>query len=289
MGDDAGLSRRGLFGLGLARLGRELPAPAAADADLKARVVERWSRGDYGEEIGRRIEPAAIAAARATGAGLGMRVLDVAAGDGSAALAAASRGARVTACDITPAMVERGRARSARVRAEIDWHLADAEALPFADHAFDAAFSSFGVIVASRPRRAVRELFRVVRPGGAVAITAWTPGGFLGRFRALVDRHAPPRPGAPSPIAWGDPDFMRERLEPHAETDTVELRTEALTLRYETADEMFAALTARGPVEGAALDVLRVELLDLLVELNEDPGAAQVQAEYVLAVARTPA
>jgi SAM-dependent methyltransferase len=287
MGDDAGLSRRALFGLGLARLGRELPAPAGPESDLKARVVERWSRGDYGEEIGRRIEPAAIAAARATGAGLGMRVLDVAAGDGSAALAAASRGARVTACDLAPAMVERGRERSARVRAQVDWHVADAEALPFADSAFDAAFSSFGVVVASRPRRAVRELFRVVRPGGAVAMTAWAPGGFLGRFRALVDRHAPPQPGAPSPIVWGDPEVMRERLEPLAET--VELRTDTLTLRYDSADEMFGALTARGPVEGAALDVLRVEFLDLLVELNEDPGGAQVQADYLLAVARTPA
>src|ERR671914_2627963 len=118
-----------------------------------------WGLGDY-PELARVLEPAAVDLCDACAVSAGQEVLDVAAGDGNFALACAREGASVVACDISPGMVERGRARSAREGYEIEWLEADAEALPFDDSRFDCVGSSFGAFIAPRPEVVARELFR---------------------------------------------------------------------------------------------------------------------------------
>ena len=137
------------------------------------------SLGDY-RELARQFEPTAVALVEACGVGPGIEVLDVAAGTGNLAVAAARRGARVVASDLTPRMVELGRERSAAEGLDIEWREADAEDLPFDDGRFDVAASSFGAQFAPRPQVAAAELFRVVSSGGTVGMANWTPRAISG-------------------------------------------------------------------------------------------------------------
>jgi SAM-dependent methyltransferase len=171
-----------------------------------------WSLGDY-RELARQFEPTAVALVEACGVGPGMEVLDVAAGTGNLAVAAARRGARVVASDLTPRMVELGRERSVAEGLAIEWREADAEDLPFDDGRFDVAASTFGAMFAPRPQVAAAELFRVVRSGGTVGMANMTPQGYLGRLIATAFSYGPPPPsGIPSPLAWGEPEVVRERF-----------------------------------------------------------------------------
>lgn len=169
------------------------------------------------------LEPAAEALVDAAGVGPQHAVLDVAAGDGNAAIAAARRGARVVATDLSPAQVERGRARTAALGLDVGWRSADAESLPFADDAFDRVVSSFGAVAAPDAARTAAELCRVCRPGGSVALTAWPPDSFMGRLvetvRALVPEFPDPEHG------WGVEAIARRYLEPHADVTRCERRT----------------------------------------------------------------
>lgn len=142
-----------------------------------------------------------------------MRVLDVACGTGVVALTAARLGATVSGLDLTPELLRVARENAAIAGVEIDWHEGDAEALPFADGAFDAVVSQFGHMFAPRPDVAVAEMLRVLRPGGTVAFSTWPPELFIGRMFALIGRYAPPPPAGVSPTPlWGDPTVVRERL-----------------------------------------------------------------------------
>ncbi|HVY66112.1 MAG TPA: class I SAM-dependent methyltransferase [Gammaproteobacteria bacterium] len=143
----------------------------------------------------------------------GMRVLDVGCGTGVVALTAARAGAWVTGSDLTPKLLERARENSAIMGLDVDWREADAEALPYADAEFDVVVSQFGHMFAPRPEIAVREMLRVLKPGGTVAFSTWPPELLVGRMFALIGRYAPPPPpGASPPHQWGDPDVVRERL-----------------------------------------------------------------------------
>ena len=167
------------------------------------------------------LAPAAEAAVEGARIGRGDRVLDVAAGDGNAAIAAASRGARVTALDLSPIQVERGRARSAEQGHDIDWVVGDAEDLPFQDGTFTHVVSVFGVIFAPRAEVAVGELFRVCASPGVVAVTAWTEAGYMSELTAAA------RTLAAFPdldLGWGTEAAMQARLAPHASGVHVEER-----------------------------------------------------------------
>src|ERR671914_27545 len=144
---------------------------------LKERTRSIWDKGDY-SHLSKRLEPASPTLSDACAVSAGQEVLDVAAGDGNFALACAREGASVVASDLAPGMVERGRARSEAEGYDIEWVEADVEDLPFEDGRFDCVGSTFGAMMAPRPRRAAEEMFRVVRPGGTVGMTAWTPHGF---------------------------------------------------------------------------------------------------------------
>ncbi|MFB3739478.1 MAG: class I SAM-dependent methyltransferase, partial [Candidatus Velamenicoccus archaeovorus] len=148
--------------------------------ELKRGASTMWGLADY-RPIARAIFPDAVALVEACGIRPGMAVLDVAAGTGNLAVAAARRGARVVACDFSPRMVEWGKARTAEEDLAVEWHVADAEALPFEDGRFDVVGSAFGAMFAPRPDVAAAELFRVAKGGGLVAMANWTPEGYSGR------------------------------------------------------------------------------------------------------------
>ena len=253
-----------------------------------------YSMGDYGY-LSRLFAPSAEALVDATGVTAGTRVLDVAAGDGNCAVAAARRGATVTATDITPAQVELGRGRSEREGLTVTWLEADAEALPFPDGHFDVVLSAFGFIYAPRPDVVVSEAFRVVVPGGAVGFTAWTPEGYVGRLNALAHEYlgAADEPDAHDPDSWGVEATIRARLEPHS--SSLDLRPERMYLRYDSMAEYSRDREEKIPAQQYLKSVLGPEQWESWVADNERiaaefdraaGGGICVEAEYLLVVAR---
>ncbi len=171
-------------------------------AAIKARQQATWASGDFAV-IGTTLQIVGESLAEAADVRAGERVLDVAAGNGNATLAAARRWAEVTSTDYVPSLLERGRERAAAERLDVTFRVADAEELPFADASFDAALSTFGVMFAPDHARAARELARVVRRGGRIGLANWTPEGFLGDMFRAVGKHVPPPPGLVPPVRWG--------------------------------------------------------------------------------------
>jgi ubiquinone/menaquinone biosynthesis C-methylase UbiE len=228
------------------------------------RVLREWSGSDR-EALLRALEPAADALVSVAGIEPGMRVLDAAAGDGNVALAAVAAGAEVDACDLSPEMVARARARAAGAAR---FAIADVQALTYPDDAFDVVVSGFGFALAPRPVRAARELVRVCRPGGTVALTAWVPRGLPGGLFEHLSRPA----GVPSPGLWGVEERIRTRLEPLL--SDVLVRTRSVALEFASPDALFAQLTDE---VGA-----RPAFDRLLAAGNNRPPAAVVGGRYVL-------
>lgn len=180
---------------------------------VKAAHRAMWARGDYPALADEVIPDLGAALVRAAGIGRGQRVLDVAAGAGNAAVAAALAGADVVAADLTPELLDAGRADAERRGAKLEWRVADAEALPFEDGEFDAVLSCVGVMFAPHHEAAAGELVRVCRPGGTIGLLNWTPEGFIGRMFGVMRPYAPPPPpGAQPPPLWGSPEHVRALL-----------------------------------------------------------------------------
>jgi SAM-dependent methyltransferase len=156
--------------------------------------------------------PAAARLVRFAGVAAGMRVLDVGCGTGVAAITAARIGAQVKAIDLTPQLLERARENSAVAEVNIEWHDGDAEALPFADEEFDIVFSQFAHIFAPRPEVTLKEMLRVLRPGGTIAFSTWPAESLVGRRSEIRARYMPFPPGIPPPEMWGDPGIVRQRF-----------------------------------------------------------------------------
>jgi SAM-dependent methyltransferase len=184
-----------------------------ADTALKARHRAMWALGDYhavATEIIPDLGPVLVEAAHL---GPGDHVLDVAAGSGNVAIPAAATGAHVIASDLTPELLDEGRADAEAAGVSLEWRVADAEHLPFDDDSFDAVTSCVGVMFAPHHQAAADELVRVCRPGGRIALISWTPTGFIGQlFAAMKPFVAPPPPGAQPPPLWGDIAHVRELL-----------------------------------------------------------------------------
>jgi SAM-dependent methyltransferase len=253
-----------------------------------------WSLGDY-TAIAERFQEAARELVDACKARPGIQLLDVAAGDGNVAIAAAWRGASVTASDLTPAMVELGRKRSASEGVEIEWQEADVEALPFEDNTFDVVASAFGVMFAPRPEVAASEMFRVARPGGTIGMVNWTTEGFIARQVEWMDKYTPPRPpGVPSPMSWGDPTVVEQRLGPLAASISCELKTARFTFASEDELQTFFENNL-GPVV-ALKNILPEEKYQemlagyrqIITELNQSDDAAVVESQYLLVTAEKP-
>jgi SAM-dependent methyltransferase len=179
--------------------------------ELKARHRAMWASGDYPSMVETWLTPLGPRLVEACGIAPGARVLDVAAGTGNAAIPAALAGASVVASDLTPELLDAGRARAEAAGASLDWVEADAENLPFEDESFDVVMSAIGVMFAPRHQVAADELVRVCRPGGTIGLLSWTPEGMIGSlFRTMGPFAPPPPPGAQPPPLWGGEDHLRE-------------------------------------------------------------------------------
>ena len=193
------------------------------DAELKDRHRKMWASGDYPSMVETWLLPLGPRLVEACGIGAGMRVLDIAAGTGNAAIPAAQRGANVTASDLTPELLEAGRRRAEEAGVALDWVEADAEQLPFDDESFDVVMSTIGVMFAPHHQAAADELVRVTRPGGVIGLLSWTPEGTIGAlFRTMGPFAPPPPPGAQPPPLWGSPDHLRELLGDRVELEVLE-------------------------------------------------------------------
>jgi SAM-dependent methyltransferase len=259
---------------------------------IKQRQQHTWGLGDY-SVLSRQLAPAAVELCDACAVSAGQEVLDVAAGNGNFALACAREGASVVASDFVPRMVELGRARTEAEGFDVEWVEADAEALPFEDARFDCAGSVFGMFLAPKPELAARELFRVVRPGNTVGLTAWTPDGVFVRLFQLARRFAPPPPGVPLPEEWGDEATARARLDGLAAHVECERRTLVWTgvspeaLEAELADSAPSYAAAREVLSGEQFEELRQGTLELLRELNlAEDGSVRIDTDYLVIVAR---
>src|SRR5262245_19469257 len=169
---------------------------------IKNRQQVAWASGDYAV-IGTTLQIVGEQLCEAVDLRAGQRVLDVAAGNGNATLAAARRFADVLSTDYVGALLERGRARAAAERLPVTFQEADGEALPFADASFDVVLSTFGIMFTPNHEQAATELLRVSRPAGKIGLTNWTPEGFIGKLFKTIGKYVPPAPGVKSPALWG--------------------------------------------------------------------------------------
>jgi len=216
------------------------------------------------------------------------KVLDVAAGNGNASLAAARHFATVTSTDYVPELLEQARRRAAADRLPIEFRVADAEALPFPDASFDVALSTFGVMFAPDQERAARELLRVTRPGGRIGLASWTPDGFIGHLFEVMVTHVPPPAGLRSPMEWGTETRLVELFGPHVGSIRTQRRT--YTFRYRSPAhwiEVFRAYYGPTHKAFAALDAdgqqaLHADLTEMLVrwDKNDGPGLS-ISGEYL--------
>jgi SAM-dependent methyltransferase len=269
-----------------------LAAQPAADAvvdfnAIKLRQQATWASGDFAI-IGTTLQIVGESLAEAADVRAGERVLDVAAGNGNASLAAARRFARVTSTDYVPHLLEKGAARAKAEGLEISFQVADAENLPFAAGAFDVVLSTFGVMFTPEHQRAARELLRVTRSGGRIGLANWTPEGFLGElFRVVGSFVAPPR-GTRSPVMWGSEPYIVELFGPQA----ADLRCvrRLFNFRYRSPAHWLEVFrTFYGPTHKAfgALDAARqAHLSEAIAELLDrwnvaGPDSLVVPAEYL--------
>lgn len=183
------------------------------DRALKAKHAAMWASGSYPTVVEEIVGALGATLVETVGVQPGERVLDVAAGTGTSAIPSARRGAEVTATDLTPELLDVGRAAAAAEGLDVTWQTADAESLPFADAAFDVVLSCIGVMFAPHHQLAADELVRVARPGGRIGVLSWTPNGFIGQMFAVMKPYAPPAPPGASPAPlWGLADHVHSLL-----------------------------------------------------------------------------
>lgn len=187
--------------------------PVTIDRELETKHRALWALGDYARVAAELVAPLGPVLVQASRIGAGDRVLDVASGDGNAAIPAARSGADVIASDLCPQLLERGREHARAGSVNLQWCEANAEALPFDDGEFDAVISCIGVMFAPHHQRAADEMVRVCRPGGTIAVISWTPEGFVGELFATMKPYVPAPPSGvqPAPL-WGSPEHVRALL-----------------------------------------------------------------------------
>ena len=254
---------------------------------VKQRQQTAWASGDYAV-IGTTLQIVGESLAEACDLRWDERVLDVAAGNGNATLAAARRGCVVVSTDYVGTLLENGAARARAEGLDVDFRVADAEALPFDDGHFDAVVSTFGVMFAPDHAKAASELARVCRRGGRIGLANWTPDSLVGRMFKTIGRHLPPPTGVQSPALWGDEAHLQSLFGKRAASiDATPRRfkfryrssahfVEVFRTWYGPVHKAFAALT---PDKAAKLER---ELRDLLDGLNEGgANSLVVPSEYL--------
>ena len=261
--------------------------PAAVDLSaVKAKQQAMWASGDF-SVIGTTLQIVGELLCEAVDVGGGERVLDVAAGNGNATLAAARRFAHVTSTDYVPALLDGGRRRAEADGLAVTFEVADAEALPYPDASFDVILSTFGVMFAPDHARSSSEMLRVCRPGGRIGLASWTPEGFIGQLFRVVSKHVPPPAGVKSPLLWGTRDHLQSLF---AGAASMSHTVREFAFRYESAEHFVDVFrTFYGPTYKAfaALDAngqaaLEADLLALLQRCARPAAAGLVvPAEYL--------
>ncbi|NGZ82765.1 class I SAM-dependent methyltransferase [Duganella aceris] len=176
---------------------------------IKQRQQASWASGDFAV-VGVTLQIVGEELAEASDIRAGERVLDIAAGNGNATLAAAHRFAQVTSTDYVPALLDKGRRRAEAEGLTVQFQVADAEELPFEDGSFDVALSTFGIMFAPDHARSSAEMLRVVRGGGRLGMANWTPDGVVGQLFKTIGKYLPPPAGVKSPALWGTEEYLRE-------------------------------------------------------------------------------
>ena len=262
-------------------------ASAAPDLPaIKAKQQATWASGDFAV-IGTTLQIVGELLCEAADVGGGERVLDVAAGNGNATLAAARRFAHVTSTDYVPALLEGGRRRAEADGLSVTFDVADAEALPYPTGSYDVVLSTFGVMFAPDHARSSSEMLRVCRLGGRIGLASWTPEGFIGQLFRVVSKHVPPPAGVKSPLLWGTRDHLQSLFGGAA---SIAHTVRDFAFRYESPEHFVEIFrTFYGPVHKAfgALDAggqqsLEADLLALLRRCARPSAAGLVvPAEYL--------
>jgi ubiquinone/menaquinone biosynthesis C-methylase UbiE len=256
-------------------------------AALKGRQQMAWASGDYAV-IGTTLQIVGESLAEACDLNWDEDVLDVAAGNGNATLAAARRGCRVTSTDYVSTLLDRGAERVRADRLDVKFEVADAEALPYQDASFDVVLSTFGVMFAPDQRAAAAEMARVCRPGGRIGMANWTPAGFIGQVFKTLGRHVPPPAGVQPPSLWGTEAHLKTLFAEKAAA--IVATPKMFNFRYRSAAHFIEIFrTWYGPVHKAfaalpadKATALERDLTDLLVSMNR--GGARslvVPSEYL--------
>jgi ubiquinone/menaquinone biosynthesis C-methylase UbiE len=255
---------------------------------LKTKQHAAWSSGDYAI-VGTTLQIVGEELCEALDLRPGQKILDVAAGNGNVTLAAARRWCDVVSTDYVPSLLERGRVRAAAEGLAVKFKVADAEALPFADAAFDVVVSTFGVMFTPNQSKAASELLRVCRSGGQIGLANWTPEGFIGRLFRTLGKHLPPPPaGVKSPALWGVPSHISDLFGAAASSIAAERRL--FVFRYRSPEHFLEIFrNYYGPVlkAFAALDEsnrqeLERDLLSLIDQVNSaTDGTMIVSSEYL--------
>jgi ubiquinone/menaquinone biosynthesis C-methylase UbiE len=262
--------------------------PAPDYSAIKTRQQAAWASGDYAI-VGTTLQIVGEQLCETMNLKPGSKVLDVAAGNGNATLAAARRFADVTSTDYVETLLDKGRARAAAEHLPVTFAVADAEALPYADNSFDFVLSTFGVMFAPDHETAAAEMLRVCRKGGRIGLANWTPEGFIGQVFKTLGKHVPPAPGLRSPALWGS----REHLGGLFAGNKVEITPRTFNFRYRSAAHFMDIFrTYYGPVHKAFLSLdetkqaaLEADLLALIKSLDvATDGTMLVPSTYVEAV-----
>jgi SAM-dependent methyltransferase len=254
---------------------------------IKQRQQATWASGDFAV-VGVTLQIVGESLAEAADIRAGEHVIDIAAGNGNATLAAAHRFAQVTSTDYVPALLEKGRMRAEAEGMVVQFQVADAEALPFEDASFDVALSTFGVMFTPDHVRSSAEMMRVVRAGGRIGMANWTPDGFIGQLFKTIGKHVPPPAGVKSPALWGTEEYVRELF--GAGTAQMRIERKHFNFRYASPAHWLQVFRDYyGPVHKAfaALDeqgvlALEQDLFALLDRFNTAGEASLVApAEYL--------
>jgi SAM-dependent methyltransferase len=259
--------------------------PSPDYAAIKQRQQATWAAGDYAV-IGTTLQIVGERLCEVVDLRAGERVLDVAAGNGNASLAAARRFAQVTSTDYVGALLERGKERAAAERLPITFRVADAEALPFADGSFDVGLSTFGIMFTPDQEKSVAELSRVVRRGGRIGFANWTPDGFIGQLFKTIGKHVPPPAGIKSPATWG----TEMRIAELFPRDDVKASRQIFNFRYKSpAHWLDVFKNFYGPMNRAFAsldsgkqDEFQADVIALLERMNRGgPETLIVPSEYL--------
>jgi ubiquinone/menaquinone biosynthesis C-methylase UbiE len=261
--------------------------PAVDLKALKAKQQTTWSSGDYAI-IGTTLQIVGERLAEAMDLRAGQTVLDVAAGNGNATLAAARRWCEVTSTDYVEALLDIGRRRAEAEGLQVKFQVADAENLPFADASFDAVVSTFGGMFSPDQDRTAAEMVRVCRSGGRIGLANWTPEGFIGQMFKTIGKYLPPPTGVKSPAVWGTREWLQTTFGAAASTVAAELRH--FTFRYRSAQHFLDVFrTYYGPVlkafetlDEAGGKALARDIIDLIGRLNTSGDETMVvPSEYL--------